>query len=152
MYRYLRQLRITMHADRIETRPGAALDWGKGARHFRCVFERERGPGRDPLELWTFFTQGSGHKKDPTAAEVLDCIAMDASGVANAENFEAWASELGLDADSRKAEATYNAIVAQAKLLRDFLRSARSFSLVSPRDMRKPTSAFDTLLFHVERL
>lgn len=97
-----------------------------------------------------YFTQGSAHRKDPTAAEVLDCIGMDVSGVANAEDFETWASDLGYDNDSRAAEATYNAIVEQAKALRDFLRSARPFPLTSRGET--PSSAFDTLIFHVDRL
>jgi hypothetical protein len=35
--------------------------------------------------------------------------------------FEDWAADYGYDADSRKAEATYRAVVAQTKQLRALL-------------------------------
>jgi len=71
----------------------------------------------------------------PSAADVLDCLASDASSVLNARGFEDWAGDLGFDPDSRKAERTYREIEAQTELLRGFLGDA-----------------FDAYLWDTERL
>lgn len=54
----------------------------------------------------------------PAAADVLDCLALDAS-VLEAGCFEDWASEYGYDLDSRKAEATYQECVTIARKMRE---------------------------------
>ncbi|MDH3376214.1 MAG: hypothetical protein OEQ39_04500 [Gammaproteobacteria bacterium] len=61
-------------------------------------------------DVWTVpFSMGSGHNgKAPDLADVLNCLASDAAGYENAQDFEEWASEYGYDADSRKAETIYN--------------------------------------------
>ena len=88
-------------------------------RNFECTIEFEGRGYHEPLTV--YFSQGSAHKKPPTLAEVLDCLASDASGVDNAQSFEAWASEYGYDTDSRKAEKTYNICVQQAQELKILL-------------------------------
>lgn len=45
----------------------------------------------------------------PDLATVLDCLASDCATYDNARSFEEWASELGFDPDSRKAEKIYRA-------------------------------------------
>ena len=103
-------------------------------RNFECTIDFE---GRGYHELLTvYFSQGSAHKKLPTLAEVLDCLASDASGVDNAQSFEDWASEYGYDTDSRKAEKTYNICVQQAQELKALLGQ----------------DAYDQLLYGTERL
>lgn len=57
--------------------------------------------------------------KKPTVADVLDCLASDASGAD--ESFEDWASNYGYDTDSRSAERTYQTIQKQVKELRQLL-------------------------------
>jgi hypothetical protein len=69
------------------------------------------------------FGMGSANTEEPDAADVLNCLASDASGYENARSFEEWASELGFDADSRKAERTYREVERQAQQLRAFLGS-----------------------------
>lgn len=104
----------------------------EGSCHYRCTFfagERMRGPFEVP------FSRGPALEGEPTAEDVLDCLASDASGVENARNFEEWASEYGYDTDSRKAERTYNIVREQAKQLRGFLGS----------------DAYELLLWHTER-
>ena len=88
-------------------------------RNFKCTIEFEGRGYHEPLTV--YFSQGSAHKKPPTLAEVLDCLASDASGVDNAQSFEDWASEYGYDTDSRKAEKTYNICVQQAQELKALL-------------------------------
>lgn len=53
----------------------------------------------------------------PAMADVLSCLCLDAD-VIDYVRFEDWASELGYDPDSRKAEATYRACLDIALALR----------------------------------
>ena len=103
-------------------------------RNFECTIDFEGRGYHEPLTV--YFSQGSAHKKPPTLADVLDCLASDASGVDNAQSFEDWASEYGYDADSRKAEKTYNICVQQAQELKALLGQ----------------DAYDQLLYGTERL
>jgi len=73
-------------------------------------------------QLTIYFSMGEGHNgKEPTAEDVLSCIASDSASVESADNFERWAWELGYDLDSRKAEKTYNVCVKQAEKTKKFL-------------------------------
>lgn len=66
------------------------------------------------------FSKGYGHEgREPETAEVLDCMASDASGAD--QGFEDWASDLGYNTDSRKAERTYKAVQSQTVKLRKLL-------------------------------
>ena len=103
-------------------------------RNFNCTIEFEGRGYHEPLTV--YFSQGSAHKEPPTLAEVLDCLASDASGVDNAQSFEDWASEYGYDTDSRKAECTYRICEKQAQELKALLG----------RD------AYNQLLYGTERL
>jgi hypothetical protein len=68
------------------------------------------------------FSKGYGHHgAEPTATEVLDCLASDAAGIDNAVSFEDWCSEYGYDTDSRKAEKTFKACEHEATRLKTFL-------------------------------
>ena len=86
--------------------------------------------------MTVYFTMGSAHTAEPTAAEVLDCLASDAASVVNARDFTDWASDLGYDTDSRKAEQTYQACVKSTADLRRLLG----------------VDAADVLMFRTERL
>ena len=103
-------------------------------RNFECTIEFEGRGYHEPLTV--YFSQGSAHKKSPTLAEVLDCLASDASGVDNARSFEDWASEYGYDLDSRKAERTYQICKKQAQDLKALLGQ----------------DAYNQLLYDTERL
>ena len=103
-------------------------------RNFKCTIEFEGRGYDEPLTV--YFSQGSAYEKPPTLAEVLDCLASDASGVDNTQSFEDWASEYGYDTDSRKAEKTYNICVQQAQELKALLGQ----------------DAYDQLLYGTERL
>ena len=54
-----------------------------------------------------FYSQGSGIKGRPQAADALDSLKADASSAA--DDFESWADDYGYDTDSRKAYATWEA-------------------------------------------
>jgi hypothetical protein len=66
------------------------------------------------------FYMGAAHTSEPTAADVMTCLASDASSYENARSFEDWASDLGYDTDSRSAEKVYKAcerITAKLRVL-----------------------------------
>lgn len=68
------------------------------------------------------FYMGMGRNgAEPTAAEVLNCLCMDAAGLENAHTFEEWAAEYGYDEDSRTAEATFRLVERSTRRLRQFL-------------------------------
>lgn len=123
-----------------------SVRWSKEAGHFFCTLRRNPTINYHPRDrsvlpsITTYFSMGSGHARrkypkqrvdgplhnplvfpNPTVEQVLDCLASDASGYENAGNFDDWCSEYGYDADSRKAERTYNLIAEESKKLRQFL-------------------------------
>jgi hypothetical protein len=123
---------IKMNADQADRNPNMAddSDWGRGASHWKCTFRKGQ------RQMTTYFSQGAAHTKAPKAADVLNCLASDAGTIDNARSFEDWASELGYDQDSRKAERIHKACLRETDKLEDFLGR----------------TAFDTLLRDVERL
>lgn len=67
------------------------------------------------------FYMGSALDREPTAADVLSCLCSDTMSIENSGGFEDWASDLGYDTDSRKAEETYRQCEKIATRLRTFL-------------------------------
>ena len=116
MASFIAKHKILMTANRVKTNPNMS-DMGKDARHWRCTFHATETANK----LVIPFSQGSAHKAEPTAADVLDCLASDAASIENAKGFEDWASDFGYDTDSRKAEKTYNACKSQAEDLAAYL-------------------------------
>jgi len=78
-------------------------------------------PGDQRRRYTLPFATGTGWTREPTAADVLECLRSDASSVDSARDFEDWARDLGYDTDSRKAESTYRACLKVAARLRRFL-------------------------------
>lgn len=95
-----------------------ADDWSKTATHWRCVLSAH---GK---RMTVYFSQGSAITREPTATDVLDCLASDAAIAENCTTFEEFAAEMGYDEDSRKAEKGYREIRKQAKRLAMFLGAA----------------------------
>lgn len=137
---------VTFTVKQIDSRPDGLMEGPEGQRHFKCRLARRTEivvPGRYLPTMATkkegfnlYFSQGSAHTKPPTAEDVLDCLAMDASGYENAQSFEDWASEYGYDTDSRKAEKVYRIVKRQAQQLKRMLGDA----------------PYNVLLWEVERL
>lgn len=82
-------------------------------RHYKVTLKFNR------KQLTVPFSCGYGIEKEPDEADVLDCLASDASG--DFRDFESWCSDYGYDTDSRKAEKTFKAIVPQTDKLKKFL-------------------------------
>jgi len=57
----------------------------------------------------------------PDLADLLDCLASDASMIENARSFADWAEDLGYDSDSIKARKTYDICVEQRRDLEHLL-------------------------------
>lgn len=115
---FIHQHGIRMTCDRANSNPNMNSDpeWSRRASHWKCTII---GPNR--RKLTTYFSQGAAHTSEPTAADVLDCLASDASGAENARSFEDWCSEYGYDTDSRKAKRTYKVIQRQSESLKRLL-------------------------------
>jgi hypothetical protein len=88
-----------------------------GAHHWRSTLRMGR------RRLTVFFSQGSAHHAEPTAADVLGCLISDARGAD--QTFEQWCNDLRFDPDSRRAYRTYRVIQGQTTRLQQFLGAAR---------------------------
>jgi hypothetical protein len=87
-------------------------DMPRGSTHYRVTFHY------DGRRMTVPFSQGPAITTPPTAADVLSCLASDASGYANASaDYEEWCREYGYDSDSRKAERTFKAVERQTRAL-----------------------------------
>lgn len=144
---FCKQHRITMMATRVDANPHMSDFEGD---HWKVKFARawispteyhERATGKSVRYtrqnyMTTYFSMGYGHTgAEPTAEQVIDCLASDASSV-DQSTFVQWARDLGYDEDSRKAEATYKACEHGTFKLKAFLGDA----------------LYETLLYGTERL
>jgi hypothetical protein len=125
--------RIMMTAEPTDSNPSMEPDRNP-MDHWKCKLTRTDKDGRRSLTI--IFSMGMGHSgKQPHVNDVLDCLASDASSYDNAQGFEDWAADFGLDPDSRKAERTYKAVQVSAAKLKRFLGD----------------EAYETLLYKTER-
>lgn len=93
---------ITISSEYADENP---VDTSWRANHYKCVLKCEK------RQMTIFFSKGFGLSGEPTAEEILNCVAMDYSE----EDFEDWCGEYGYDTDSRKAEKVYKACKKQTK-------------------------------------
>jgi hypothetical protein len=75
-----------------------------------------------------------GKKPQARALDVLLSLLSDASTYDNSSGFEDWASELGMDPDSRSALKTYQQVDKQAAKLRKLLGNDYDTFLVAEQD------------------
>lgn len=111
---FIEKEKIRFDASLTDSNPHMS-DMMQGSTHWLCRIRR----GRRSMKV--YFSQGPAIRQEPTAEDVLDCLASDASGFDNASSFEDWCAEYGLDSDSRKAEKTYRAIEFQRRDLVNLL-------------------------------
>jgi hypothetical protein len=101
---------LAFRCERVEERPDGLMGDKYITRHFRVEFRTLR----TDFALVTFFSQGSAHTEDPTAAEVLECLASDARSVVDCTDVLDFAYEMGYASDDmwhdvvEKLRATYN--------------------------------------------
>jgi hypothetical protein len=139
--------RITITCNRVDRNPN--MEDSHRMDNWKCLLVRtfetetlytdktgESKPRTYTARMTVHFSKGFGLKgAEPTAAEVLDCLASDAAGIENARSFEDWCSEYGYDTDSRRAEKTFKTCEHQASRLKTFLGD----------------ELFETLLWKLER-
>lgn len=87
--------------------------------HFRVTFRRGRKLMRVPFSVGRGWTDEQ--RAALCAADVLNCVADDASMIENARDFEDWCGDQGYDADSRTAERIHKTCVRQARGLKAFV-------------------------------
>ena len=114
MQQFVQQHGITIAVRLIDENPHMT-DMPAGSTHWKCTLRHQ---GR---QLTASFSQGPAISQEPTADDVLGCLASDAAGFDSADGFEDWASGYGYDTYSRKAERTYNLVKTSAGKLRRFL-------------------------------
>ena len=114
---------IKMDVDYAPNNPNMGSDekWMAAANHYKCTFHRK---GK---RLTTYFSQGCGITREPTTADVLNCLALDTAGIENARSFEEWCGEYGYDTDSRKAEKIWKVCQRQAEKLKAFIDDHKAF-------------------------
>lgn len=113
MKQFVNKNKIKAEAECADSNPHMADS--KNMNHFKVILRHNRRQMTIP------FSQGYGISGEPTAADVLNCLASDSASVENARSFEDWASDLGYDPDSRKAEKIFKACETQAEKLKKFL-------------------------------
>lgn len=101
--------------------------------HFQVKLERYNEHGKRRAFVTTF-SQGYGHKgRAPKLESVIACLASDAQSL-DLRGFEEWATDLGYDPDSRKAEQTYLTIRKQSSDLYVFFGNDLFADFLTVRD------------------
>lgn len=104
---------ITITSSKVETNPNNKDFRGD---HWKVTLKYNN------RTMGLFYSKGHGFEgAEPTAEEVLDCIASDVATIENTSDFEEWSAELGFDSDSRTAARIYKLCVAQTDQLQLFL-------------------------------
>lgn len=112
---FLEARKISNVTDYADSNPNMHND-GHPMNHWRVVLRNGR------KRMTVRFSTGLGIREKPDAADVLDCLASDAT--TTDLSFNDFCQELGYDTDSRTAERTYRIIQRQSKRLRSFLGEA----------------------------
>lgn len=110
----------------------APAAWDRPARlwpEMAGAFEAESGFALGPFFSWSGFRADKSKPIKPDPVNVILCLFTDSS-VLDSGGFEAWAADMGLDPDSRKAESTYRACLETALALRGAI-GERGFSVLS---------------------
>jgi len=85
-------------------------EWHQKAHPWTATIKH--GRRRMTISYWTGAAIG-----EPDAEDVLDSLRSEAQDIASGSTFEQWASELGYDPDSRKAEKVFEAVQAEYRKL-----------------------------------
>jgi hypothetical protein len=97
-------------------------DMPAGSRHYRVTL-RHRGK-----QMTVPFSQGPAIEREPTAAEVLECLATDAATLDNSSGFREWCNECGyshFDITREKVQKIWQACLKQRGQLMTLLGDHR---------------------------
>jgi len=109
---FVRNHKIRIDIERVPENKNAP-DW-KDARHYKTILYFQ---GR---RMTTYFSQGTAIKEEPTAADVLNCLAMDARTLQDYPDPLEWAGNLGYEAGT-KAAKIFKATLRNTEALKKFL-------------------------------
>lgn len=93
---------VSFGSVKLAARPDNLADWSADATHWKVIIKRAKN------EFAIFYSMGSAHTGAPDDMDVFNCLLTDTSDIDGVE-FEDWASDLGYDPDSRKAERAFKA-------------------------------------------
>ena len=117
--------RITASVEWAEDNPQMA-DMPYGSNHWRVTFRMGR------KRMTTPFSQGPAIQKEPTAADVFNCLLSDASY--GDQSFDDFCGDMGYDTDSRNAERIHKNVTRMTRKLRQFLGGAYDAALACDRE------------------
>lgn len=113
---------VTIDAEPIPARPDREdlddpkeREWNDSAYHWKVTVKRGR------KKFHVYWSAGSAVPDEPTAEEVLDNLASDASSLENAPTFVEWAQEYGYDPDSRRVERMHKGVEEISRKLKNLL-------------------------------
>lgn len=92
MHQFVEKYGVTISNKRAASNPHMK-DARGDMHHWSCTLRVKGSPARITIP----FSQGSAHTKEPTAADVLSCMADDASMARNAKDAEDMAENLGME-------------------------------------------------------
>lgn len=125
--RFVQHFPVEFVCEQVQDRPDGLMQ--DSARHFRCRISVKT------RSFSFYFSQGSALTKPPTLVDVLNCLALDATGFESAATFESWASDYGYSVDSRAAEKIYRTTRRQTQQLRRVLGDAAFKDLIENTDL-----------------
>lgn len=94
-------------------------EW-RDATHYKVTLKCRGGK-----QITTYFSMGLAHTSEPEADDILNCFALDSSGIENNSTFDDWADEYGYNEDHDpgfyNAQTIYRACVTQAAKVKRWL-------------------------------
>lgn len=112
---------VSIRSRQVDSRPGAD-QWDSNATHWRVTIKR------GGKSFSTHYSMGSALRGNPELQDVINSLLMDSD---SADDFESWADNLGMDTDSRRAYAAWQAC---KRIARDM---GRLFSADELDDLRE---------------
>jgi len=112
---FIRRNKVRIQSAWTDRNPHMADDGRWQANHYKVRLRH----GGAKMDL--YYSKGIGLTGEPTAAEVLDCLASDAAGVESASNYHDWCHQYGYDPDEKQAKRTWRAVCRQAGKLKELL-------------------------------
>lgn len=112
---------ITSKLARNQTREG----WGEGSTHWRCTLTYKPKSGAKPRRITTPFSQGSAFTEQPTAADVLGSLLLDASTSRDSLDVDDYAANYCEGLKISETLRLYRQSLAAHKKITEFLGAHR---------------------------
>lgn len=120
IHQFIKKYGVTISNKRADSNPHLKDDRGD-MHHWRCTL-RVKG---SPAHITIPFSQGYAHPEEPTAADVLSCMASDASAVeSNGADWETFASEMGMPTETSAERRAAQRVFAACEKEREQLESS----------------------------